>query len=53
MNEGGTPTLSLLSRPAIMGKLIHPDEISFNTIIKGCAMEKRLNKAFEMFELMK
>jgi pentatricopeptide repeat protein len=33
--------------------LIRPDEISFNTIIKGCAQEKKLGLAFDMLSLMK
>mmetsp|Transcript_29299 Transcript_29299/g.28461 ORF Transcript_29299/g.28461 Transcript_29299/m.28461 type:complete len:99 (+) Transcript_29299:1559-1855(+) len=32
---------------------LKPDEISFNTMIKGCAQEKRLKQALDMFEAMK
>ncbi|CDW75338.1 UNKNOWN [Stylonychia lemnae] len=32
---------------------VRPDEISFNTIIKGCSQERKLSMAFEMFNLMK
>lgn len=30
-----------------------PDTVSFNTVIKGCAQEKRDRMAFEIFSLMK
>eukprot|EP00347_Sterkiella_histriomuscorum_P013026 403366299 len=48
---------SAKNAPAVVNSSNHhfmrPDEISFNTIIKGCAQEKKLQLAFEMFNLMK
>jgi hypothetical protein len=27
-----------------------PDEVTFNTLIKGCSVDKRLNKALYLFD---
>lgn len=32
--------------------LARPDEVTFNTLLKGCAQHKLLNKSFDLFELM-
>lgn len=33
--------------------LVNPDEITFNTIIKGCALNKDVKLAFSYFEEMR
>lgn len=30
-----------------------PDEVTFNTLIKGCSLERRLEKALNLFNQMK
>jgi pentatricopeptide repeat protein len=32
---------------------VKPDEVTFNTLLKGCAMKKMLNKSYDLFQKMK
>jgi pentatricopeptide repeat protein len=43
----------LLDRMELAESIIKPDEISYNTIIKGCGQTKNLSKAFEFLNRMK
>ena len=32
---------------------VRPDEVTFNTLLKGCAIKKMLYKSYDLFQLMK